>query len=78
MILDLCPVIELAGPQVQKLLDCMGMTKYQRSFRDACVDGKLLAECDDTVLHEVIMVTARVPLYSGNHWSVLSTQIAHL
>ena len=39
--------------QVQKLLELMGMTKYQGAFKDKGVDGSILAQCDDQVLQEV-------------------------
>ena len=31
----------------------MGMTKYQKSFQEAAIDGRTLLECDDKVLEEV-------------------------
>lgn len=35
------------------MLDLMGMPKYQQSFREADIDGKILAQCDDKILEEV-------------------------
>ena len=39
--------------QVQKLLDLMGMAKYQKTFLEAEIDGSILVQCDDKILLEV-------------------------
>ncbi len=39
--------------QIQKLLELMGMAKYQRMFMEAEIDGSILMQCDDKTLQEV-------------------------
>ncbi len=35
------------------MLELMGMTRHQKSFAEAGVDGTILVECDDVILQEV-------------------------
>lgn len=39
------------------MLDLMGMTKYQKNFQEAGIDGGILCQCDDTILVEVFNIT---------------------
>ena len=63
--------------QILRLLDLLGMRKYQEEFAQESIDGMILAECDELVLQHELGVSSKqdrmklIRIISG-HQSALS------
>ena len=49
-----------ARPQVQELLEVMGMKQYQEVFKIEQVNGEILTECDDELLASDLGVSSKL------------------
>lgn len=45
--------------QILRLLDVLGMRKYQEEFARESIDGMILAECDELVLQHELGVSSK-------------------
>ena len=45
--------------QILRLLDLLGMRKYQEEFAQESIDGMILAECDEPILQHELGVSSK-------------------